>query len=86
MKPHIARELAALNSAAERDDETIFRRAASEVMVQFARAVMTENHIEAAHLVRLLKRVAIDLDQPAKVELVFDVIAALEIASSPKRI
>lgn len=79
MKPHIARELAALEPPENPDDATIFRRTASEVMVAFARAMMTEHHVDAERMVKALKRIAIDFDQPVKVELIFDVIAALEI-------
>jgi len=81
IKPHIARELAALAPAEPLDDATIFRRTASEVMVTFARAMMNEHQVDAERMVRALKRIAIDFDQPVKVELVFDVIAALEIGS-----
>jgi hypothetical protein len=81
MKPHIARELAALTPADDVDDATIFRRTASEVMVAFARAMMAEGDVDVARVVKVLKRIAIDFDQPVKVELVFDVIAALEIGS-----
>ena len=33
---------------------------------------------------KVLKRIAIDFDQPVKVELVFDAIAALEIGSQTR--
>ena len=79
MKPHIARELAALERAGDTDDATIFRRTASEVMVAFVRALIAEGQLDAAHAAKVLKRIAIDFDQPVKVELVFDVIAALDI-------
>jgi hypothetical protein len=81
MKPHIARELAALAPVENADDGTIFRRTASDVMVAFARAMMAEHQVDAERMVKALKRIAIDFDQPVKVELVFDVIAALEIGS-----
>ena len=81
MKPHIARELAALAPIENADDATIFRRTASEVMVAFARAMMAEHQVDPERMVKALKRIAIDFDQPVKVELVFDVIAALEINS-----
>jgi hypothetical protein len=81
MKPHIARELAALTPAEDVHDATIFRRTASEVMVAFARALMAEDDLDAAHIVKVLKRIAIEFEQPVKVELVFDVIAALDIGS-----
>src|ERR1700712_4333628 len=81
MKPHIARELAALAPFENADDATIFRRTASEVMAAFARAMMAEHQVDAERMVKALKRIAIEFDQPVKVELVFDVIAALEIGS-----
>jgi hypothetical protein len=79
MKPNIARELAALAPVENADDATIFRRTASEVMVAFARAMMAEHQVDPERMVKALKRIAIDFDQPVKVELVFDVIAALEV-------
>ncbi len=81
MKPQIARELAALAPIENSDDATIFRRTASEVMVAFARAMMAEHEMDPDRMVKALKRIAIDFDQPVKVELVFDVIAALEVGS-----
>jgi hypothetical protein len=82
MKPHIARELAALTRADDIDDATIFRRTASEAMVAFARVIMAETDVDMARVVKVLKRIAIEFDQPVKVELIFDVIAALEIGST----
>jgi hypothetical protein len=79
MKPQIARELEALASVENADDATIFRRTASEVMVAFARAMMAEHQVDPERMVKALKRIAIDFDQPVKVELVFDVIAALDV-------
>ena len=81
MKPHIARELAALAPVESAEDATIFRRTASEVMVAFARAMMAEDRVDPERIMKALKRIAIEFDQPVKVELVFDVIAALEISS-----
>jgi hypothetical protein len=77
IKPHIARELAALAPVENADDATIFRRTASEVMVTFARAMMAEHRVDPDRMVKALKRIAIDFEQPVKLELVFDVIAAL---------
>lgn len=79
IKPHIARELAALDPVETAEDATIFRRTASEVMVAFARAMMAaEGRADPERVVKVLKRIAIDFEQPVKLELVFDVIAALE--------
>jgi hypothetical protein len=83
MKPNIARELAALESFENADDATIFRRTASEVMVSFARAMMAEGQLDAERVVKVLKRIAIDFDQPVQVELVFDAIAALDVGLRP---
>jgi hypothetical protein len=81
IKPHIARELAALPPVETADDATMFRRTASEVMVAFARAMMAEHQVDPERMVKALKRIAIDFDQPVKVELIFDVIAALDTGS-----
>ncbi|HEX4481201.1 MAG TPA: hypothetical protein VH082_10350 [Rudaea sp.] len=79
IKPHIARELAALDPVENAEDATIFRRTACDVMVAFARAIMAaDGRADRERVVKVLKRIAIDFEQPVKLELVFDVIAALE--------
>ncbi|MEP6484643.1 MAG: hypothetical protein ABJB01_09340 [Rudaea sp.] len=83
MKPQLIRTLAAVDHPLPDHDETIFRRTAKEVMVTVLRAMMVETGASAPRVVKLLKYYAVDLDQPVKIELIFDVIAALE--SAPNR-
>ncbi len=78
LKPHLKRTLDAVDHPLPDHDETIFRRTAKEVMVTIIRAMMVETGASVPRVVKLLKHYAVDLDQPVKIELIFDIIAALE--------
>jgi hypothetical protein len=85
IRPQLMRTLAAVDHPLPDHDETIFRRTAKEVMATVLRAMMVETGASAPRVVKLLKHYAVDLDQPVKIELIFDVIAELEAMSAARR-
>jgi hypothetical protein len=70
--------LASADQHAADHDETIFRRTAADVMITAIKALMADTGASAPNITRRLKQLAVEFDQPVKIELMFDVIAALD--------
>jgi hypothetical protein len=77
LSAHTISALAAIDEPVIADD-TIFRRAAADVMTQAIRVLIADEGVSTSKIVQRLKRLAVELDQPVKIELLFDVIAGLE--------
>jgi hypothetical protein len=77
--PHFpnARALAGNADAAE----TVSRRMAREVMFSVVDTLVTETGASRPRIVKVLKQEALDANHPDKLELIFDLIAALELGT-----
>lgn len=62
-------------------DETVSRRMAREVMISVVDTLVTETGASHQRIVKILKREAVDANHPDKLELIFDLIAALELGT-----
>jgi hypothetical protein len=77
LSPRTISALAAIDEPVIADD-TIFRRTAADVMTKAIEALIAETGAHAPKVVQRLKQLAVEFDQPVKIELLFDVIAALD--------
>jgi hypothetical protein len=61
--------------------ETVSRRMAREVMISVVDTLVTETGASRPRIVKVLKQEALDANHPDKLELIFDLIAALELGA-----